>query len=115
MEFIITENPGPIIIGKCRNEAVEIITVNAVAEMTVCGKPKNIQDAHALKDAYHDRFDGIGKFLEIKPIISPPRKYPVQWFKLRNCFNPRNFNLGLQCTYHRTPNGGRDQPRVSGR
>jgi len=56
MEFIIIENPGPIIIGKCTNEAVEIITVNAVAEMTVCSEPKNIQDAHALKDAYPDRF-----------------------------------------------------------
>ena len=43
------ENPGPIIIGKCSNEAVEIITVNAVAEMIVCSEPKNIQDAHALK------------------------------------------------------------------
>ena len=43
VEFIITENLGPIIVGKCTNEAVEIITVNAVGEMTVCSEPKNTE------------------------------------------------------------------------
>ena len=50
------ENPGTIIIGRCTNEAVEIIIVTTVAEMTVCSEPRNVQDAHALKDAYPDRF-----------------------------------------------------------
>ena len=73
---------------------LKIITVNTVAGMTLrvsdasLGQVTPIPNTKALMDIYPDRFEGIGRFPgkyhidtkpEVKPVIHPPRKYPIHF------------------------------------
>ena len=93
-EFYVAETPGPIIVGKNTSVQLGVITVNCISEMTwkitetnspsVAQKP--IHNTEELVNLYPDRFTGIGKFKDkyhidlrpnVKPVVHPPRKYPI--------------------------------------
>ena len=91
-EFYLAHTPGAIFLGKQASISLGIITVNAIADMTLKvtdtrpEKPTPIPNRKSLIDLYPDRFTGLGKFEgklhidlkeNVKPVVQPPRKYPI--------------------------------------
>ncbi|KAL8607946.1 hypothetical protein ACOMHN_005501 [Nucella lapillus] len=90
-EFFVAESDGPAILGLPSSRELRLVTihcsVNTKTGTPSMKKPPTIQDANDLQKLYPDSFKGIGHFpgeLHItlqegaRPVIQPPRKYPVQ-------------------------------------
>ena len=89
-EFFVVESDGPAILGLPSSRALRLVTVHCDVHTKTGPKTeklKTIQDASDLQGLYPDNFKGIGHFpgeLHItlqegaRPVIQPPRKYPVQ-------------------------------------
>ena len=80
-EFFVTSGDGPAIIGLPSSRRLKLVTLHCQVE------EKETLNKENLKHLYPDRFEGIGEFegnLNLtlkensKPVIHPPRKYPIQ-------------------------------------
>ena len=90
--FYVCETDGPAILSCDMSEKLGIVSVTDSKSISVVGSTnvpehQEITNVDALKEMYPKCFQGIGKMpkeyqIELKndaiPVISPPRKYPVQ-------------------------------------
>ena len=89
--FFVTDSPGPAIFGLPSSTKHKLVSIhcpiNKNVRTTDIVSERQINDIEDLKQAYPDRFEGIGNFkgeihIELndntKPVIQPNRKYPIQ-------------------------------------
>lgn len=84
--FFVTESDGPAIMGLPSSRELKLVTLHCAIQSQKQGTVP-IRNTDDLRQQYPDRFEGIGSFdgeLHItlkegsRPVIQPPRRYPVQ-------------------------------------